>query len=875
MPPDALSRHLGVIRALYDSMPIGNRLGVVSFGRTAVLECPPQQGEFSGFVHEMPADQSSLSEGLETALAVLPTDANGRVLVVSDGQWTGRDPLPVAARAAGRALGIDYRLLRRPGVNDVSIERVSAPQSVTPGQSFMISAWVRMPAGGAVSYRLARGGTVVSAGTRELGSGSSRLLFRDRATAPGTVGYRLEIQGAIEDPVPENNTVRLLMGVEGVLPILCVSQSTDSSLAELLRAGGLAVECRVPGECRWTLEALSRYRGVIIEDVRANDIGSAGLEVLAAWVQNTGNGLVVTGGRQSYGPGGYFRSPVEPILPVSMELRREHRKLSLAIVVALDRSGSMAMAAGGGRTKMDLANIGAVQVLDLLSDMDEFGVVAVDSAAHVVVERMLAAEAQGLRHKVLEIDSMGGGIFVYEALVEAARMLMDAEALTRHIILFADAADSEHPARYKELLETCRRANITVSVVGLGTENDVDAGLLKDVAERGEGRCFFTKSPEEIPVLFAQDTFAVARSTFVGEATPVAFTGGLVTLLGEELPDAPAIGGYNLCYIRPGATMAAVTVDEYEAPIVAAWQAGAGRVVCYCGEADGEYTGAMAAWPACGHFFTGLARWAIGEAELLPDSVLVTQHVDDGRCRIELHLDPEREGDPFAGEVDVRVLRGVPGAPPAAETMRMHWVSADQLACGFSLSGSETALATVEMPDGKRRSLPPVCLPYSPEFRPPRPDRGRRALERVAGATGGEERADLAGVWASLPPRPRSIDVASWLFLAAVSVFLLEVLQRRAGVPFGRRRRGAVGVLAEDGARAPTVSVLQRARRRAVRRRGREARRARGETEQTEEVGRKTEEGERKTEQREAREGDSVVSAMREVRRRGRERGKR
>ncbi len=67
-------------------------------------------------------------------------------------------------------------------------------------------------------------------------------------------------------------------------------------------------------------------------------------------------------------------------MPVSMELRNEHRKLSLAIVVAMDRSGSMAAPAGtGGKKKMDLANQGAAQVLDLLGPMDEFGCLAIDT----------------------------------------------------------------------------------------------------------------------------------------------------------------------------------------------------------------------------------------------------------------------------------------------------------------------------------------------------------------------------------------------------------------------------------------------------------------------------------------------------------------
>ena len=139
-------------------------------------------------------------------------------------------------------------------------------------------------------------------------------------------------------------------------------------------------------ETRWTLEELARYSGVVLENVLASQVGSAGMEMLSAWVESTGSGLMITGGRKSYGPGGYFGSPLDRILPVSMEMRKEHRKLQLAIVVALDRSGSMSAPAGGGKKKIDLANIGTVQVLDLLGPTDELGVIAVDSRAHTMVD---------------------------------------------------------------------------------------------------------------------------------------------------------------------------------------------------------------------------------------------------------------------------------------------------------------------------------------------------------------------------------------------------------------------------------------------------------------------------------------------------------
>src|SRR5690606_2689971 len=160
-----------------------------------------------------------------------------------------------------------------------------------------------------------------------------------------------------------------------------------------------------------------------------------------------------------------------------------------------------------------------VQVLDLLSPMDEIGVIAVDSSPHVIVDLDTVERNAGQRGRILSIDSRGGGIFVYEALSAAASMLLKAKAQPRHIIRFADAADSEEPGAYVQLLEKCREAGVTVSVIGLGTEADVDANLLKDIAERGGGNWYFTDSPEEIPRLFAQDTFAVARSTFIDEPT--------------------------------------------------------------------------------------------------------------------------------------------------------------------------------------------------------------------------------------------------------------------------------------------------------------------------------------------------------------------
>jgi hypothetical protein len=729
-----------------------------------------------------------LAEAIDKALALIPQNAPGKILVISDGRWTGKDPAMATSKAAARGVTIDYRSLQRSSANDLAIAQIDAPVRVTPGEAFMITAWVKSPLQQDIAYELRRGGQVIAAGKTNAVVGLNRLTFRDLAGEPGAQGYTIRVSpngAGADDPVPENNSAKVLVGVQGPRPLLLVSSSPNSGLARLLSAGGMKVKLAAPEDCDWSLDSLAQYSGVLIENVPAEKITSRGMDSIASWVSEAGAGLMMSGGRHAYGPGGYFKSPLEPVLPVSMELRQEHRKLALAMVVAMDRSGSMAAPVGGGRTKMDLANLAAAQALDMLTPMDEFGVVAVDSASHIIADLQKVDDAGSVRNKILKIDSGGGGIFVFEALTTAADMLLKAQSGTRHIILFADAADSEEPGKYRELLQQSEQSGVTVSVIGLGKPTDSDAELLRDIAKRGNGQIFFTENAEELPRLFAQDTIIVARSMFLDQPTPVQFTGGLVALTGKQFTGLQSIGGYNLTYLRPKANLAAVTTDEYKAPVVASWQAGGGRVLCYLGEADGQYAGAVAGWKDAGDFFTSLTRWVAGDSGDLPGNMLLTQDVKNGVARIELHLDPERDKAGAASpslSPKVTTLRGVAGSKPSSEKAEMRWASADTLEVEIPLRGNETALSTVEVPGAGRVTLAPVALPYSPEFKPVSGEEGLAALARLAQATGGKGRVELSGVWKDLPRLPRLIDLSPWLLMLATMLLLIEVLERHTGL---------------------------------------------------------------------------------------------
>ena len=842
MPSDASAREMELIRLLSRSAGKNDRMSVVCFGEKSAVEQPLQPAagvNVSEWTRPVGFDGSELSAALDMARSLIPSDSNGRILLLTDGRYTGSNPLLPAANAAGN-VPIDYRMIQTAQSSDISIERLETPESVELGQAFLLVSWINLPAAADISYKLTRGKTVIAQGTKFCPAGSSALTFRDRSTEESVgigsaLSYKLEISSAGKDPIPENNVGRTIVGVRKTRPILHLCKNGQSGLSRILKAGKLEIDSRAPSEVTMDLETMGQYRAVILENVSAVEVTTQGLETLRKWVERSGGAMLMTGGKSSFGLGGYFRSPIEPIMPVSMELRKEHRKLSLALVAVLDRSGSMTMPVAGGQTKMDLANQGVAQTLEILSGQDQLGVIAVDSSSHTVAELQSVENRAALQKKIMSIESMGGGIFIYEGLSSAAAMISKSTALTRHIILFADASDSEEPGKYKELLEKCVKAGITCSVIALGTEHDCDAELLKDIAARGQGRCFFTEKAEELPRLFTQDTFSVARNTFLEDPVAVSFTPLLESITGQAFSPPPELGGYNLTYLQPQSQLEGVSEDEYSAPVVATRYVGLGRSACFTGQVDGQFSGDFGAWERLDAFYTSLVRWTAGEQSSLPPELLLTQRVSNGVCQIRLHLPEESEQGALANSDKktesnsdgslpwtrlflnnkpcVSVVRSVPETGSVREDpiSSLKWIDGCTLGADVPIRGEERILASVVFPDNASISeqnqnntneqkesiqkdaasqqnltvtLPPACRLYSPEYNPAsRQSRnGETVLRRLADLTGGKERADIASLWQDITPGSRLTPIFPFLLCCSICVFLLEILERRTGV---------------------------------------------------------------------------------------------
>ena len=785
MPAESRGRALEIVKLLEHRRATGDRVGIVTYGREARIERLPEEfGEAGVFVQEVDPDGSDLGAAIGLAASLIPRGRPGRLIVLSDGESNGAPVMSAAHEAAARGLPVDFRLFSRGEAADVAVESLDLPGMVDEREPFQFTASVRTDRTVETEAVLLRDGVEIARATRTFQPGATQLTFRDVIDRPGVARYRLQL-AANGDRVVENNLGEGAVRVQAPATILLVNAGGGpDNLSRALSAGKLHVKTVTASTLPHDLAGLLAYRAVILENVPAGQAGPQALAVLGRFATELGGGLLVTGGGGSFGVGGYFKSALDSDLPVSMEIKNEHRKLSLAMAVALDRSGSMALPAGDGRTKMDLANLGTCAAIETLGPFDEVGVIAVDSAPHVISPLVAASEKEKICDDVRRIQSMGGGIFTYTALVTAARMVQESDKGTRHIVLFADAADAEEPGDYKRLLATLTPLGITVSVIGLGSESDSDADFLKDVAARGQGRMHFTASAEELPRLFAQEAITVARSSFVTEPTAARALPDMV-LLGE-LPASPfpTLDGYNLTYLRPGATMGVVTTDEYKAPVLAFWHRGLGRIASLTAEVDGQYSQRLNAWRDFHGFAIGLGRWLLGGNP--PSGVQASIERQGAQGIVRVELDPGRAR---GGPDDVRAATAtvVPpddsGLPRASAPQRLTlaWISEDTLEARFPIQKAGTYLGAVQLGTGAVLPLAPLSLPYSPEFEPrPDPEEGRKALREMARVTGGIERSTWDEVFDASRLRNRQVrDLVIPLALMLLGLHVAEIGGRR------------------------------------------------------------------------------------------------
>jgi uncharacterized membrane protein len=731
-------------------------------------------------VAELGADGSSFTgsrKSTRTGIALSSIAAQvddkrpSRVLLFTDGFAT--EPLhEAAAQMQASGIPLDFRLIRDDQENDFRLSRLSFPERVQVGEPFVISITVRGASDATFPLILRRNGQTLSESSVTLVNGLATVEFTDRIPRSGGFEYQAEIRPD-NDAHPGNNKASRWIEIIGGPRLILATHYQNDPLAKALETLDFTVET-VTDLGKLHPGLLSGARAVVLNNVPAHEVPTDFLKSLDFFVREQGGGLMMAGGERSFGSGGYFQSPIDELLPVSMELKSEHRKLSVALAIVMDRSGSMSVGVAGGKTKMDLANSGAADAINLLGAMDQIAVFAVDSQPTTVIPltRIDDKKAQ-LTESVRKVKSSGGGIFVYEGLKAGWEALQKSPAGTRHLILFSDAQDSEEPGDYKNLIKTMTDSGCTISVIGLGRDSDVDSALLEDIAKLGNGRVFFSDEPMDIPKIFAQETVTIARSAFIKDAVGALASPRWAEISPKPLDWMKQVDGYNLSYAREDATVSLHSTDEYVAPLVSHARRGLGRSAAVSFPLGGEYSETVRSWAGYGDFLQTLGRFLMGSE--IPPGIALRHRLDGTRLTLDLLYDPETWSQKLASmPPKVRLLDNTEGA-----TLDVPWrrIAPGHFSLTRDLNEGGVVRGAVQVGE---HSLPfgPLGVGSSVEwaFEPER----LAEMRAVSNQTGGRELLDLSKAWLR-PPFIAETALNLPLGIALVLLILAEALVTRTG----------------------------------------------------------------------------------------------
>lgn len=636
------------VRTALENKDASVNAGVIAFGGNAMVEKPlAQDGTYNGVTTAVDAQASDLSSALTLASALLPEDAQGRIVVLSDGAT--EDVRAAAQQLAARGVTVDFQSFSGDALPDAQISQLNVPSRVYQGQSFTVTVQVTANHDTAGTLVLYQNRTPVSSREVTLRRGDNTFTFRDVAADTGVVTYeaRLISEG---DSCAQNDSMGGYVYVQGAPKLLLVEgrQGEGSEMAAMLSAAAMQYETVLPAQLPYDAEQLRQYDGVVLVNVDYDAADEEQWAALDSAVRVLGRGLTVIGGDSSYALGGYRGSKLEEMLPVTIDVRNKLDLPSLALMLVIDKSGSMTDGMFG-TTRLELAKEAAMRAAEVLTPNDQVGVIAFDDAAKWVVNLQKAEDVEAIQNQIGTIRP-GGGTAFFTALYEATYALVNAQAQQKHIIFLTDGEAGD--TGYLQLCDIMQQNDITLTTVAVGS--GADQATLRTLAQQGGGRAYAANEFDNLPKIFTKETYLVSGSYVQNRTfTPVITEQSALT----DFEGFPQLSGYLAATEKSLATVS--LMSDREDPILAWWQYGAGRVVAFMADSRGAWTSEFLQWDQAAAFYGGMAAFTLPGEER------------------EGQLTTERQGD---------ALRIVYTAPEGAQT---------------GLSTSVTAL----LPDGTQTQL--------------------------------------------------------------------------------------------------------------------------------------------------------------------------
>ena len=725
-----------------------------------------------------PNRSTDAQKGIRLAFSLFPDDVLKRLVVVTDGLETTGDLAAETRTATNFGIPVhflDFSDVPRPG--ELMVVGVDVPDNIRARIPFAVTAKVKATQTIDAACELRIDGIVE--GTQEVvvDRGDNKVVFETKVKEGGDkkVAVSCRTDRPELDRFASNNRFEVPIYVPARPKLLYVEgerRYRRNLLAALDR--DFNVELRGARGVPSSLADARKFDLIFVSDLprqgrmRYANMTTKQMKVLHRYARE-GGGLIFAGGENAFGPGGYTGTFLErKVLPVRLDVQKKEDIIGLALMLVIDRSGSMS------GPKIELAKEAARATMEVLHPSDKLGVIAFDSRPIPVVRLQRASNRLKITDSLRRLRS-GGGTDIFPALDQAYQQLAAVQAKRKHIILLTDGQSNR--SGILELVQQSLEDKITISSVAVGRGSD--SSLLMKVAELGGGRYYFTDRPDNIPKLFLKETSEVMRRALVEDRfrpkTDRRFR-RLQMFKGIDVRRVPPLLGYVSTRAKPRAEV--LMTSHLREPILARWRLGMGKVVVWTSDVKNRWSHYWLKWDGYAKFWRQIIRDTIRVEKELPRLNMFAD-VADGVLRVGVDAvdNNDKFMDGLGSEVTVSGPTGTEHQLALSQTAPGRYegsLKVDHFGA-YTIKGEHTPKG---QPERRHASYAALSWPFPTEHLVGQPD--LTSVKQLASATGGTEGPGIKELFdPGDAKRQKRVPLWSLPLYLALGLLVLDLLLRR------------------------------------------------------------------------------------------------